>query len=124
MQHFLKATRGSQGQRSLRPSFSDSSFSPCTTRRPRLTLVSDGNPLRRLLLRWWKKVSVRGSLSFQMDLPVTSRKRAACWILAEISEVVGSRVSGAWRLGKLPRGNVGGGIYMWRVRNSPNDVFP
>src|SRR5712691_3756354 len=42
--------------------------------KPRLTLVSDGNPLRRLLLGSWKKVAVHGSLSFQMDLPVTSRK--------------------------------------------------
>jgi len=37
------------GQRSLRPSFSISSTSPCTTRSPRLTRVSDGNDLRRLL---------------------------------------------------------------------------
>lgn len=42
--------------------------------KPRLTLVSDGNPLRRLLLGSRKKVAVHGSLSFQMDLPVTSRK--------------------------------------------------
>ena len=44
-----------QGQRSLRPSFSCSSLSPPTIRRPRLTLVSDGKPLRRLLI-----VSLKG----------------------------------------------------------------
>jgi hypothetical protein len=38
------------GQRSLRPSFSSSCFSPCTTRTPRFTFVSEGNPLRRLLI--------------------------------------------------------------------------
>ncbi len=36
---------------SLRPSFSMSSLSPRTTRSPRLTFVSDGYPLRRLLER-------------------------------------------------------------------------
>ena len=35
----------------MRPSFSTSSFSPPTTRCPRFTCVSDGYPLRRLLLR-------------------------------------------------------------------------
>ena len=35
----------------MRPSFSRSSFEPCTTRCPRFTCVSDGYPLRRLLLR-------------------------------------------------------------------------
>jgi len=39
------------GQRSFRPSFSRSSLSPWTTRNPRFTCVSDGNPLRRLLVR-------------------------------------------------------------------------
>jgi hypothetical protein len=33
-----------------RPSRSDSSFSPCTIRSPRLTRVSDSNPCRRLLV--------------------------------------------------------------------------
>ena len=36
----------------MRPSFSRSSLEPWTTLRPRLTWVSDGKPLRRLLLRW------------------------------------------------------------------------
>jgi len=38
------------GQGSLRPSFSMSSISPCTKRRPRFTCVSDGYPLRRFEL--------------------------------------------------------------------------
>src|SRR5260370_35630920 len=40
-----------QGHGSFRPSLSNNSLSPCTTRRPRLTCDADGNPLRRLLLR-------------------------------------------------------------------------
>lgn len=47
-----------QGHKSLRPSFSSSSLSPCTMRVPRLTLVSDGNPLRRLLMGSKKRLSV------------------------------------------------------------------
>lgn len=39
-----------QGQRSFRPSFSSSSLSPCTICSPALTRVSDGKPLRRLLM--------------------------------------------------------------------------
>lgn len=39
-----------QGHGSFRPSFSSSSLSPCTIRMPRLTLVSDGKPRRRLLI--------------------------------------------------------------------------
>ena len=39
------------GHRSWRPSFSINSLSPCTTRTPRRTRVSDGNPFRRLLVR-------------------------------------------------------------------------
>ena len=49
-QHFLNRFPDSHGQRSLRPSFSVSSFSPCTMRRQRLTRVSDGKPRRRLLM--------------------------------------------------------------------------
>jgi hypothetical protein len=49
-QQFLKSLPDPQGQRSLRPSFSSSSLSPCTTRTPRFTCVSDGNPRRRLLI--------------------------------------------------------------------------
>lgn len=40
-----------QGHGSLRPSFSERCLSPWTTRTPRLTCVSDGNPRRRLLVR-------------------------------------------------------------------------
>lgn len=39
-----------QGQRSFRPSFSSSSFSPWTRRTPTLTFVSEGYPRRRLLI--------------------------------------------------------------------------
>ena len=49
-QHFLKRWPEPQGQRSFLPSFSSSNLSPWTTRSPRLTCVSDGNPLRRLLI--------------------------------------------------------------------------
>src|SRR6266542_2989487 len=38
------------GHGSFRPSFSTSSLSPFTMRTPRLTLASDGKPLRRLLV--------------------------------------------------------------------------
>jgi hypothetical protein len=50
MQHFLNRLPLPHGHKSLRPSFSSSSLSPCTIRTPRLTCVSDGNPLRRLLI--------------------------------------------------------------------------
>ena len=49
-QHFLNRLRDPHGQRSLRPSFSLSSLAPWTIRTPRFTFVSDGNPLRRLLI--------------------------------------------------------------------------
>ena len=51
---------------------------PCGN--PRLTFVSEGNPLRRLLLgieeKLEEKFVLHGSLSFQMDLPVTSEGRS------------------------------------------------
>ena len=50
MQHILKRLPLPHGHKSLRPSFSSSSLSPCTIRTPRLTLLSEGNPLRRLLI--------------------------------------------------------------------------
>ena len=49
-QHFLKRWPEPQGQRSFLPSVSSSTLSPWTTRSPRLTCVSDGNPRRRLLI--------------------------------------------------------------------------
>ena len=49
-QHRLNGLPLSQGHGSFRPSFSSSSLSPCTMRTPRLTLVSDGKPRRRLLI--------------------------------------------------------------------------
>lgn len=42
MQQRLKRLVEPQGQGSLRPSFSISSFSPCTKRKPFFTCVSDG----------------------------------------------------------------------------------
>jgi hypothetical protein len=50
MQQRLNDFAEPQGHGSLRPSFSISSFEPPTTRVPRLTPVSDGKPLRRLLV--------------------------------------------------------------------------
>lgn len=49
-----------QGQRSFRPNFSDSSLLPWTIRTPRFTFVSDGKPLRRLLIvsKKWLLVEV------------------------------------------------------------------
>ena len=44
MQQFLKRLPDPQGHRSLRPSFSSSTFVPCTTRSPRLTFASEGYP--------------------------------------------------------------------------------
>ena len=57
-QHFLKRLPEPQGQRSFLPSFSSSNLSPWTTRTPRFTCVSDGNPRRRLLM-FSKKMAVR-----------------------------------------------------------------
>jgi hypothetical protein len=56
----------------LRPSFSSSSLSPRTIRTPRLTCVSDGMPLRRLLIlskKWLFVVEVlrHGTPSFPND---------------------------------------------------------
>lgn len=51
MQQCLNLRAAPQGHGSLRPSFSDRCLSPWTTRTPRLTRVSDGNPRRRLLVR-------------------------------------------------------------------------
>jgi hypothetical protein len=48
------------GQRSLRPSFSDSSLLPWTMRTPRFTCISDGNPFRRLLILSKKMAGLRG----------------------------------------------------------------
>jgi hypothetical protein len=46
--------------------------------KPRFTLVSDGNPLRLLLLGSWKEVvEAHCSFSYWMDLPVTSQRRTA-----------------------------------------------
>ena len=58
MQHFLNSRADPHTHGSLRPSFSRSSLSPPTTRSPRLTPVSDGKPLRRLLVRVVVKAEV------------------------------------------------------------------
>src|SRR3546814_14926943 len=52
----VNSLREPHGQGSLRPNFSVSSLFPWTTRRPFLTWVSEGKPLRRLL------VTSKGSL--------------------------------------------------------------
>ena len=49
-QHRLNSLPLPHGHGSFRPSFSSSSLSLCTMRMPRLTLVSDGKPRRRLLI--------------------------------------------------------------------------
>src|SRR4030095_9726119 len=51
MKQFLNSRFEPHGHGSLRPSFSISSLKPRTMRSPRLTCVSDGDPLRRLLVR-------------------------------------------------------------------------
>ncbi len=58
-QHFLNRLPDPHGQRSLRPSFSASSLLPWTIRTPRFTFVSEGNPLRRLLIVSKKTIRVR-----------------------------------------------------------------
>jgi hypothetical protein len=58
-QQFRNRLPEPHGQRSCRPSFSSSSLSPCTTWRPRLTFVSDGNPLRRLLIGSKKRAGLQ-----------------------------------------------------------------
>lgn len=59
-QQFFKRLPDPHGHKSLRPSFSSSTLSPWTTRSPRFTCVSDGNPRRRLLIvsKKWLLVSV------------------------------------------------------------------
>lgn len=49
-QQFRNSFRLLQGHRSFRPSFSWSNLSPWTTRTPCLTCVSEGKPLRHLLI--------------------------------------------------------------------------
>ena len=62
-QHFLNRLPLPHGQRSLRPSFSSSSFSPCTMRTPHFTFVSEGNPFRRLLIVSKEHLIVKVALS-------------------------------------------------------------
>lgn len=68
-QHFLNRLPLPHGQRSLRPSFSSRSLSPCTMRTPRPTCVSDGNPFRRLLIVS-KKMAVRRSCVWTWDTSI------------------------------------------------------
>lgn len=49
-QHFLNRRPLPHGHRSFRPSFSSSCLSPWTMRMPRPTCISEGKPLRRLLI--------------------------------------------------------------------------
>jgi len=82
------------GQRSLRPSFSSSHFSPPTIRRPLPTLVSDGNPLRRLLI---------GSKAVLIHLvPVLPVHRSTLLMLMVASP---HYLASASRLAKRPRQN-------------------
>jgi len=78
---------------------------PCQSEplgKPRLTLVSDGNPSRRLLLRS-KKNSGSMAVSPWMDLPVTSR-RGNCLPDLSVSGAA-SRWRAAWStaLNPVPR---------------------
>jgi hypothetical protein len=58
-QHLLSRLPEPHGQRSFLPTFSTSSLLPWTTRTRRFTLVSDGNPLRRLLIGSKKTAGVQ-----------------------------------------------------------------
>jgi hypothetical protein len=59
-QHFLNRLPDPHGQRSFRPSFSANSLLSWTIRRPRFTFVSEGKPLRRLLIVSKKMAVDRG----------------------------------------------------------------
>lgn len=65
-QHRLNDLRLPHGHGSLRPSFSSSSFSPWTIRTPRLTLLSEGNPRRRLLIGSKKGIFRRAVAHFEL----------------------------------------------------------
>jgi hypothetical protein len=65
-QHFLKRNPEPHGQRSFLPSFSVNSLLPWTILTPLFTLVSDGNPLRRLLIVS-KKMAVGRGLAGSWD---------------------------------------------------------
>jgi len=69
MQQFLKRRDDPHTHGSSRPSFSRSSLSPRTTRSPRLTPVSDGKPLRRLLVRCVVKADVVFEFGFHDRSP-------------------------------------------------------
>jgi hypothetical protein len=58
--------------------------------------------LRRLLLGSWKKVAVHGSLSFQMDLPVTSQKVSWDNFIAFFPSEVTNRRKVTGQLPKIP----------------------
>jgi hypothetical protein len=73
MQQFLNFRVEPQGQGSLRPSFSTSSLFPRTTRAPRFTRVSDGNPFRRLLVRSKKGAVLIQIMTCHMKLLVKFR---------------------------------------------------
>jgi hypothetical protein len=97
MQHFLKPASRTARAGIVPAKFLKEFLLTMDDAEPRLTLVSDGKPLRRLLLGPWKKVAVHCSLSFQMDLPVTSRKVSCSMILSYPSrrsrEIVGEATS-------------------------------
>ncbi len=79
-QHFLNRLPLPHGQRSLRPSFSSRSLSPCTMRTPRPTCVSEGKPFRRLLIVS-KKTAVRQNCVWTWDTSIrdsVQKKRQKC----------------------------------------------
>ena len=80
-QHFLNRLPLPHGQRSLRPSFSSRSLSPCTMRTPRPTCVSDGKPFRRLLIVS-KKTAVRRNCVWTWDTSTRDGSGKAVSVLA------------------------------------------
>ena len=92
-QHRLNFLALPHGQRSFRPSFSSSSFSPCTICSPALTRLSDGKPLRRLLIASRAKavrfvVVVEKSVRWTRDTSGENENR-----------VIGLRTARKWRKG-------------------------
>jgi hypothetical protein len=76
MQHFLKSKTGTAGTKIIPPKLLRQLLYRRAPRgNPRLTFVSDGNPLRRLLLGS-NQNSLFMAFSFQNGLPVTSERKA------------------------------------------------
>jgi len=69
MQHFLKPAARTARAEIVPAEFFDELLVAMNDAEARCTFVSDGKPLRRLLLGSKKKFAAHGSLSFQMDCP-------------------------------------------------------